>query len=33
MAYIQKWWVGLVQAVETIRESTDNYAAKILPYE
>ena len=23
-----KWWVGLVQAVETIRESTDNYAVK-----
>ena len=28
LAYMLKWWVGLVQAVETIRESTDNYAVK-----
>jgi len=28
LAYMLKWWVGLVQAVDTIRDSTDNYAVK-----
>ncbi len=28
LAYMLKWWVWLVQAVETIRHSTDNYAVK-----
>jgi type II secretory pathway component PulF len=28
LAYMLKWWVWLVQAVETIRYSTDNYAVK-----
>ena len=28
LAYMLKWWVGLVHAVDTIRDSTDNYAVK-----
>ncbi len=28
MSYMLKWWVGIMEAVETIRHSTDNYAVK-----
>lgn len=28
LSYMLKWWVGLVQAVNTVHDSTDNYAVK-----
>jgi type II secretory pathway component PulF len=28
LSYMLKWWVGIVEAIETIRHSTDNYAVK-----
>ncbi len=28
LSYMLKWWVGLVQAVNTVYDSTDNYAVK-----